>query len=141
MRKTRLLSLSLVVAFVLAATLGGIVLADDGDVRTVPIQVAPGTILLGGDQAEMVTVHAEISYALVDKDLAITLNGVDVVFTKSDLRGELVAKFLSTDVKGEVEAGDALLTLKGTMTDGTPFTGSCIVRVVVFSGTGAASGK
>lgn len=141
MFRTALITLVAICIFCLAATLGPGVRADTDDVLVIGIQVSPYAILIGGDQALYVTVHTEIPYNLVDKDLAITLDGVDVSYTKSDLCGDLVAKFLSDEVKGQVSPGLVTLTLSGTTIDGDLFTGSCEVRVVEFTGgnKGAAS--
>ena len=109
--------------------------------EVITIQVSPQTILIGADQAELVTVHADIPYNTVAKDLSITLDAIEVTYTKSDLRGDLVAKFNSSAIKGALKPGTATLTLSGTKTDGTGFTGSCEVRVVEFSAPSKPSKK
>lgn len=104
------------------------------DVIEVVVQVSPHTILVGADQSTMVTVHAEIAYSSVDK-VDLTLNGVPVVFTKADARGELVAKFLSTQIKnlfGDNIPSTATLTLSGQTLSGISFTGSDEVRVTAW---------
>lgn len=118
----------------LALVTGPAVRAADGDVLVIEIQVAPQTILIGADQATYVTVHADIPYSLVDGDASLTLNGLDVGYTFSDDCGDLVAKFLSSDVKGILTPGVATVVLSGSTIDGELFTGSCEVRIAVFSG-------
>ena len=130
-----LIPFGLAVAFVciLAAIPGSRVFAEDGEPDLlINIQVSPATILIGADQAVMVTVHAEIPYSTVD-GASVTLNGITVKATFSDLRGDLVAKFLSSEVKGVVSPGNGELTLTGMTKDGQVFSGTCTVRVVEYA--------
>jgi hypothetical protein len=80
-----------------------------------------------------VTVHADISYSSVSS-LSVTLNGVPVTYTKSDARGDLVAKFVDESIKGIVAPGNVQLTLSGTTKSGDSFSGTDTVRVVTVSG-------
>jgi len=103
------------------------------------VEAAPSTILLDGPQPTHLTVHAEIPYSIV-VDVALTINGADipVVYTKPDLRGELVAKFMMNDVRAAVEPGTALLSLAVLADDGITYGGDCTVRVVDYAGGGCA---
>ena len=123
-------AISSVGAILLALSVGSAFCAE-GDIE---ILVSPQTILLGSDQGEMVTVHADIPYSSVNDaaPLTLTLNGVPVNFIKSDARGDLVAKFLEDEVKaifGDDEPPTAVLTLSGITEDGTPFSGSDVVKI------------
>lgn len=95
----------------------------------VEVQVAPQTLRLGEDQGGYVTVHAAIAYSQVDTT-SLTLNGVPADYTKSDNRGELVAKFPEWSIKDIVEIPSATLTLSGQTVAGEPLAGSDVVRVV-----------
>ena len=95
----------------------------------VAVQIAPMKLLLGADQGGYVTVHAAIAYGLVDTD-SLTLNGVPVDYTKSDNRGELVAKFPEVAVKDIVAPPCAELVLSGMTIDGESFSGADVVQVV-----------
>ena len=105
------------------------------EILTIEIQVSPNTIQLGDSQPVWVTIHTDLPYGLVDTDLDITLNGVLVDYTKSDLCGDLVAKFNSAAVKDILDPGMATLTLSGVTIYGDLFAGSSTVRVVECAGT------
>ena len=102
---------------------------SDAPAEEVVIAVAPQTMLLSSIQSGEVTVHVEIAHSRVDC-ATITMNGVPVMWTKADSRGELVAKFDEEMVKGVVEVPSTVLTLKGLTVEGEPFEGSDEVRVV-----------
>lgn len=125
---------------------GGALLSGAGafaESSAIDVQVAPGTILIGAEQANQITVHAAIAYSVVDSE-SIDLNGVAPVSTWADDRGELVARFSPVDVEAlpEVQAlGDVVLTLTGLTDAGDVFSGSDVVRVVAFAGSAAAQGK
>lgn len=102
------------------------------------IQVSPSTINLAYE-GTVVTVHADIPYAKVAAvDASLTLNGVQVWYTKSDACGDLVAKFHVDDVKAILEdsvGGNATLTLSAVVVLETGeedlfFWGEDAVRVV-----------
>jgi hypothetical protein len=57
----------------------------------IPIQISPATLILDSP-GTWVTVHAEIAYGDVDH-LSLTMNGVDLTYSKSDNCGDLVVKF------------------------------------------------
>jgi hypothetical protein len=94
---------------------------------SIDIVVSPSTIALGS-KGTWVTVHADIDYVRVDS-MTVTLDGLPVVYTKSDLRGDLVAKFRLGDVKGIVQPGCVELVLRGETVDGLAFVGADEVRV------------
>jgi hypothetical protein len=94
---------------------------------TIGIQVSPSTINLD-QKGEWVTVHADIPLGLVEAGL--TLNGVEVWYTKDDARGDLVAKFLVGDVLEIVAVPSATLVLRGTTITGDSFSGTDTVPVV-----------
>jgi hypothetical protein len=96
---------------------------------TIGIQVSPSTINLD-QKGVWVTVHGEIPLGQVATDAVLTLNGVPVDYTKSDARGELVAKFVVGDVLSIVSTPSAKLTLEGTLITGDTFSGTDTVRVV-----------
>lgn len=133
MRKLIPFGMAVALVGILAAIPGSHVFAEESAPDLlINIQVSPATILIGADQAVMVTVHAEIPYSTVD-GASVTLNGIAVKATFSDLRGDLVAKFLSSEVKGVVSPGNGELTLTGMTKDGQVFSGTCTVRVVEFA--------
>ena len=91
------------------------------------IQVSPATLILDSP-GTWVTVHAEIAYSDVDQ-ATLTMNGVELVYSKSDNRGELVVKFAREDIQNIVSPPEATLTLTGLTVDGTPFAGSETIPV------------
>jgi len=93
----------------------------------IDITVSPQTLVLGSE-GEWVTVHADISYSLVDA-VTLMLNDVEVAVTKSDANGSLVAKFEVDSVKAIVHPPDATLVLEGVTRDGSTYRGSDIIRV------------
>ena len=93
------------------------------------VAVSPQTLILNQEQSSVV-VHTAIPLSAVDTS-TVTLNGIPVVWTKADARGELVAFFDESAVKAIVTPPSAVLTLSGTMKDGSGFSGSDEVRVIV----------
>ena len=96
-------------------------------VMEITIQVSPATLILDSP-GTWVTVHAEIPYSDVDH-ATLTMNGVELVYTKSDNRGELVVKFAREDIQNIVSPPEALLTLTGTTISGETFVGSEVIPV------------
>jgi hypothetical protein len=97
------------------------------------ITVSPNVINIAS-QARVVTVHTDMAYSAV-AGASVTLNGIEINWWKSDNRGNFVAKFSSSEVKGVVEVGTtATLTLKGETEDGDEFYGSDDVKVVAVKG-------
>jgi len=126
MRK-RLVAVAVVVAG--AMVLVGQALSNSRTDDALGVAVSPQTLLLGSDQGGFVTVHTAIPFGAVDRS-SIQLSGVDVVFTKADSCGNLVAKFSEDAVKAIVAPPETTLTLTGVMKDGESFAGSDTVRVV-----------
>lgn len=120
-------AITVAIALTLAVAAGSIVYAD----AEVEILVSPQNILLDAVQGGMVTVHADISYGLVEKG-SVTLNGVPAKFTFADDCGDLVAKFAEVDIKALVSPPSATLTLAGVTTAGEAFSGSDVVKVRVW---------
>lgn len=109
--------------------------SEDTDPITVPIVISPSTINLESEGV-WVTVHAEIPNSSVI-GLSVTLNGVEVIFTKADNRGDLVAKFYVDDVKDEdiIEPDTtAILMLSGMTCEGVAFSGTDTIKVIEVSG-------
>jgi hypothetical protein len=94
------------------------------------VAVSPHTLILGADQGGAVAVHTAIPLSAVDTS-TLDLNGIPVVWTKADARGELVAMFSEDAVKAIVAPPSAVLTLTGQMANGTGFSGSDEARVVI----------
>ena len=97
----------------------------------IDIQVSPSTLNLQ-NQGEWVTVHTDIGYSLVDA-ASVTLNGVEISWSKYDNQGNFVAKFVIGDIvglPGLIIGGYNTLTLEGVTTDGDEFTGSDQVMVI-----------
>jgi len=94
------------------------------------VAVSPHTLILGADQGGTVAVHTAIPLSAVDTS-TLDLNGIPVMWTKADARGELVAMFSEDAVKAIVTPPSALLTLTGEMKDGTGFWGSDEAQVVI----------
>ena len=103
--------------------------SDDLDVEIV---VSPNVLNLESE-GTWVTVHAEIPYSTV-ATASVYLNGVSVLVTKADARGELVAKFGLDDVKGIVHVGTNTFTLTGETRTGQVFSGTD--EIVVINQTG-----
>jgi hypothetical protein len=118
----------------IATVLGAVVLVAgaapervDADVLEIDIMVSPSTVSLRSEGV-WVTVHADIAYGIV-ACATLTLDGIDVAWTKADSRGDLVAKFELDAVKEILDSDTALLTLSGETRDGTPFVGQDEIRV------------
>jgi len=111
-----------------AQALTGARLGAQEGMEEIPIQVSPHVINLSSG-ATWVTVHADIRYSLVDGN-SVTLNGVDARYTKSDLRGDLVAKFTSGSMRDVLAPGAVVLVLEGRRLDGVTFTGRETIDVI-----------
>ena len=103
--------------------------SDGIEVRDVLVTVSPSTIVLGCDKGAMVTVHTDIALSAVDPT-SVELDGVPAEFTKSDNRGNLVAKFSQEAIEAIVAPPEATLELTGMTIDGFPFSGADTVRVI-----------
>ena len=96
----------------------------------IEIQVSPNVLNLLS-QSEVVTVHTDIAYGLVDAH-SVYLNGVLINSWKADDQGNFVAKFLSGAIKGLplTIGGYNTLVLIGETTAGESFFGSDEIKVV-----------
>ena len=94
------------------------------------VAVSPQMLIIGAVQGS-VSVHTDIPYGSVDKTKSVTLNGVDAVYLKADDCGNLVAKYREAEIKAIVAPPSAVMTLEGTRKDGTTFSGSDTVRVMI----------
>lgn len=118
---------SVTLGVLLLVSLGSWALVASADTREISVTVQPSTIVLAASST-WVTVHTDIAYGEVDA-ASLTLNGVAINWSKSDNRGNFVAKFVSGDVKEILQPGTALLTLSGTTKSGESFEGSDVVTV------------
>ncbi|HOX78959.1 MAG TPA: hypothetical protein PLW31_13085 [Bacteroidales bacterium] len=97
----------------------------------IEIQVSPNVLNLQNN-GQVVTVHTEIAYWLVDAE-TVSMNGVAINSWKADDNGNFVAKFLMEEIVGlpGLVIGDYNeLTLDGTRYDGTTFTGTDEIMVI-----------
>lgn len=93
------------------------------------VAVSPQMLILGAEQGS-ISVHTSIPFSAVDKTKSVTLNGVDAIYLKADDCGNLVGKYDEAAIKAIVAPPSAVMTLVGTYTDGTVFSGSDTVRVM-----------
>jgi len=96
----------------------------------ITIDVAPAVLNLS-NQGEVVTVHTDIAYGLVTAS-TVYLNGVAINSWKADDRGNFVAKFLMTEIKGLPLniGGMNTLVLTGKTIAGIEFSGSQEIKVI-----------
>ncbi len=99
---------------------------DYGGTTDFCIMISPNTIVLSGP-CDVISVHSNIPYGMVDTSSAITLNGVDPISIGADDCGDLVVKVLIDDL--DLEAGQVTLTLSGLLIDGTDFAGDETITV------------
>jgi hypothetical protein len=93
----------------------------------IAVKVSPNAIVIESDGA-WVTVHTDIALSAVDTS-TLTLNGVEVAWTKADAKGNLVAKFTQADIKPIIAPPEATLELAGMTKAGVEFSGSDTVLV------------
>jgi len=87
---------------IVAALVSFTAFAFAGDDLKINIDVAPNVLNLQRTDDKCVTVHTDIPYDEVDRTTVILEVGVDSItpyLCKSDLRGDLVAKFWMKDVR------------------------------------------
>tara|TARA_B100000315_G_C14220528_1_gene426248 strand:- start:33 stop:407 length:375 start_codon:yes stop_codon:yes gene_type:complete len=95
---------------------------------TIWIKVSPNVIVMRS-KTHALTVHTNISFALVDPE-TVTLNRtIRPYATLSDDWGNLVAKFEMGRVKAKVSPPRAELALVGRTTGGEIFQGRAVVEV------------
>jgi len=82
-------------------------------------------------QGSALTIHTEVPFSEVDRaTLELHCDGtITPVYVKSDLRGNLVAKFAADDVRTIVAPPRADLSLTGLYRDGGSFTLTASIRV------------
>ena len=112
-----------VVCLMVLSILGGDAFSD----MQIGIAISPRTLVLKSD-GEWVTVHADIAFGEVDRN-SLTLEGVAVSWTKADAQGNLVAKFLESDIKDKVAPPQATLVFAGVTKAGERFEGSDTIQV------------
>ena len=96
------------------------------------VAVSPQTFVLGTDQGGYVTVHTAIPASTVIAS-SLELNGITVDYTYTDSLGNIAGKFAEDLVEAIVSPPGATMTLTGLYNDGTPFSGSNDVQVIVLS--------
>ena len=102
----------------------------------ITIKVSPNVIQdIAIAKGDWVTVHTDIAYSSVAV-ASITLNGLNVDFTKSDDCGNLVAKFRITELKTVLNPGENLLRLEGLTKGGILFSGTDTILYIVERGKG-----
>jgi hypothetical protein len=83
--------------------------------------------------ARNLTIHTEVDFGDVDRDTVVLVGvggaEIDPVSMKTDLRGNLVAKFTADDVRTIVEFPRTELSLCGYYKDGEPFTLTASIRI------------
>jgi hypothetical protein len=103
--------------FLLASVLAVVAIAPgstaraDTELLEIDIVISPSTVFLAS-QGTWVSVHTDIPYGAVDH-ATLTLDGVEVAWTKADSRGYLVAKFELDAVKAILAPGTVTLRLEG----------------------------
>jgi hypothetical protein len=113
--------------FVFSMLLSGFIQSSD---LAIEIDVSPNVLNLE-NKGEVVTVHTDIAYSLVD-GATVTLNGVSIDWWKSDSRGYFVAKFVMDDIKDlplNIN-GMNTLVLEGVKTNGETFIGNQEIKVI-----------
>ncbi len=109
------------------------------DILSVEIMCSPSAVVMkSAANGDWMTVHTDLAYSSVDTaSVKLVVDGaeiLDVVATKADDCGNLVAKFSLTELKGLVSPPSATLTLTGLTKDvdgvaGVAFAGSDTVVV------------
>jgi hypothetical protein len=125
-RLIRRISLSAVALAVVALVAPN--LASAGEIT---IQVSPNTLNLASE-GKVVTVHTDIAYSAVNV-YSVWLSGVPISSWKADDRGNFVAKFVMTEVKGipDLEPnGMYEFVFDGETTSGEPIWGSTEVKII-----------
>lgn len=103
--------------------------------QTIDIQVSPN-VLNHQNQGQVVTIHTDIPFSQVVAT-SVKLNGVEIDHWKSDSQGFFVAKFLMSEIKDlPLNIDDYnTMTLEGSKTDGTTFTGTDEILVINVAGS------
>jgi len=135
MRKILAVICSFIIVFAFCSALAFHAQAEQvEDLITVNMKVSPDNLVIHSIGAgDWLTVHVDISYSLValDQPLYLLVNEQIIypVYTKADLRGDLVAKFDLSDIKEIVTPPTETLELSGYTKDGVLFYGLDFIRV------------
>jgi len=108
-----------------AAVLAGSAAVTAAETITATI---PPHVLVLSSAGGSVSVHTDVPFSAVDPS-SVALDGIFPTLVKSDLRGQLAAKFNVSDIKAMVAPHSATLTLTGMFKDGTPFAGTDTIQV------------
>jgi hypothetical protein len=119
----------LVILLALTLSAARLALSAEPVGNSLAVAVFPKTLILGGDQGNLVSVYAKIPFRRVDVS-SLTLNGISAKGAYQDKHGELVAYFDAAAVKRAVSLPSATLTLRGLTTTSAAFWGSDLVQVV-----------
>lgn len=117
--------------FPVLATLFAIGLSLNAFGFEINIDVSPNVLNIES-QGEVVTVHTDIAYGLVDAS-SIYMNGVAIAWWKVDNRGNFVAKFEMGVIKtldGLIIGDYNTLQLVGATVDGEAFIGTAEIMVI-----------
>ena len=119
--------ISLAIVVVTLSVLAGGAWSNSRTDDPLGIAVSPQNLVLSINQGS-VSVHTDISYHSVNL-CTVRLDDIVPAYMKSDLRGNLVAKFYEEDVEAIVSPPSATLTLTGEYISGEGFSGSDSVQV------------
>ena len=120
---------------IVAALVSFTAFAFAGAVLEISIDVAPKVLNLQRTDDKCVTVHTDIPYDEIDRttvSLEVGVASITPYLCKSDLRGDLVAKFWMKDVREFSLTIDEYntFTLTGFNVDGETFSGAQDILVV-----------
>lgn len=123
-------SLPLAVRTPLIALFLFLLVSTNAQAFEISIQISPNVLNLGS-KGEVVTVHTDVDYWLVDV-FSVHLNGVEIQSWKADDRGDFVAKFDLDAIKKldglKIDGYNQLKLIGGTVDDDA-FTGSTEIFV------------
>ncbi len=101
------------------------------DLTTIEIQCSPAVVNLNSRAGgNWMTVHTDLPWDAAIAKEDVTLNGLTAAVIKPDDCGDLVAKFLLSDLKPLITAPSTDLTLTVVMMDGVVYEGFDTVRVI-----------
>lgn len=101
---------------------------NEDETEGVDITISPKTFILSVDEGEWVTVHTDLPFSQVEA-ASIRLNGIPLVFAKSDNLGFFVAKLYREDVEATVAPPSAVLEFTGWTYNGDVFYATDVIRV------------
>lgn len=129
MKRFQTIALVLVLVFGLSVSFAFAGQGNEDETEGVDITISPKTFILSVDEGEWVTVHTDLPYSIVEA-ASVELNGIPLVFAKSDNLGYFVAKLYREDVENTVEPPEAVLEFTGWTYDGQEFYAIDTVRVM-----------